>query len=202
MQAKRDQILARIALLGDGAVFTAKDFLDLASRTMVDVTLASLTNEGKLRRVRRGLYDRPKVNVALGGALSPDIDKVARTIARNQRCKIVPAGAWAANLLGLSTQVPAKIVYLTDGPSKEVPVGRRVISFKHARPKAIAGLDGKAALAVQALRYLGREGVGPEQIETLRAALSPSEKSELLNQSRYGADWIYDVAKQIAEHAA
>ena len=114
----------------------------------------------------------------------------------------MPEGAWAANLLGLSTQVPAKIIYLTDGPNNEVPIGRRSIHFKHARPKVMAGLEGKFALVVQALRHLGKEGVGPREIETLRAALSPAEKRKLVKDTRFGVDWIYEVAKMIAEEAA
>ena len=114
----------------------------------------------------------------------------------------MPDGAWAANLLGLSTQVPAKITYLTDGPNNEVPIGRRSIHFKHARPKAIAGLEGKFALLVQALRYLGKEGVGAPEIETLRASLSPTEKRKLMKDTRFGVDWIYDVAKKIAAKIA
>lgn len=202
MQTKAYQIVKRIERLGPGKAFSAKDFLDLASRTMIDVTLARLAQDGKIRRLRRGLYDLPKFNPALGGKLSPDIDEAARAIARRQRWKIVPEGAWAANLLGLSTQVPSKIVYLTDGPNKEVPIGRRTIQFKHARPKALAGLDGKFALVVQALRHLGKEGVGAREIETLRAALSPTEKRKLVRDTRFGVDWIYDVAKRIAEKAS
>jgi len=157
---------------------------------------------GNNPRVRRGLYDMPRVNPSLGGKLSPDIDEAARAIARRQRWKIVPEGAWAANLLGLSTQVPSKITYLTDGPNNEVSIGRRIIHFKHARPKALAGLEGKFALVVQALRHLGKEGVGPREIETLRAVLSPAEKRKLVRDTRFGVDWIYDVAKKIAEKAA
>lgn len=71
----------------------------------------------------------------------------------------MPEGAWAANLLGLSTQVPSKIIYLTDGPNNVVPIGRRSIQFKHARPKAMAEPEGKIALVVQALRHLGKDGV-------------------------------------------
>src|SRR5580693_880181 len=172
METMRDHIVTRIERLGEGKAFSAKDFLDIASRTTIDVTLASLTKDGKIRRIRRGLYDVPRVNEALGGKLSPDIDEAARAIARRQRWKIVPEGAWAANLLGLSLQVPAKITYLTDGPNKEVRIGRRDIHFKHARPKVLAGLEGKFALVVQALRHLGKEGVGPREIATLRASLT------------------------------
>ena len=202
MQTMRDQIVARIKRLGEGKAFSAKDFLDIASRGTIDMALTSLTRRGIIRRVRRGLYDMPNVNRALGGELSPDIDEAARAIARRQRWKIVPEGAWAANLLGLSTQVPAKIIYLTDGPNNEVPIGRRRIHFKHGRPKVMAGLEGKFALVVQALRHLGKEGVGPREIETLRAALSPAEKRKLVKDTRFGVDCIYEVAKRIAEEAA
>lgn len=202
MQTMRNQIVKRIERLGPGKAFSAKDFLDIASRTTIDVALASLTSDGKIRRIRRGLYDMPRVNPALGGKLSPDIDEAAQAIARRQRWKIVPEGAWAANLLGLSTQVPSKIIYLTDGPSKEVEIGRRSIHFKHARPKAMAGLEGKLALVVQALRHLGKESVGAREIETLRARLSPQERRRLLKDTRFSVDWIYEVAKRIAEKSA
>jgi hypothetical protein len=202
MQTKYNQIVARIEQLGLGKAFSAKDFLDIASRTMIDVTLASLAQGGKIRRIKRGLYDMPRMNAALGGELSPDIDEAAQAIARRQRWKIVPEGAWAANLLGLSTQVPSKITYLTDGPNNEVLIGRRSIHFKHARPKAMAGLEGKFALVVQALRYLGKEGVSTREIQTLRTALSPAEKRRLVKDARFGVDWIYEVAKRIAEKTA
>jgi hypothetical protein len=202
MQTKHNKIVARIEHLGLGKAFSAKDFLDIASRTMIDVTLASLAQSGKIRRIKRGLYDMPRMNAALGGELSPDIDEAAQAIARRQRWKIVPEGAWAANLLGLSTQVPSKITYLTDGPNNEVLIGRRSIHFKHARPKAMAGLEGKFALVVQALRYLGKEGVSTREIQTLRTALSPAEKRGLVKHARFGVDWIYEVAKKIAEKTA
>jgi hypothetical protein len=202
MQPMRDQILARIKRLGEGKAFSAKDFLDIASRGTIDMALGSLTRSGTIRRIRRGLYDMPRTSEALGGKLSPDIDEAARAIARRQRWKIVPEGAWAANLLGLSLQVPAKITYLTDGPNKEVQIGRRSIHFKHARPKVLAGPDGRIALVVQALRYLGKEAVSKREIETLRSSLSPSEKRQLVKETQFGVEWINDVAKQIAEKTA
>ena len=194
----KDQILVRINRLGEGEAFSAKDFLDIATRGRIDITLGDLTREGLICRIGRGLYDLPKVNVALGGKLSPDIDEAARAIARRQRWKIVPEGAWAANLLGLSMQVPTKIVYLTDGPNSEVPIGRRTIHFKHARPKTMAGPEGKNALVIQALRYLGQDNIGPREIEMLRTVLSPAEKRKLMKDARCGADWIYETAKRLA----
>jgi predicted transcriptional regulator of viral defense system len=202
MQTMQDKIAARIERLGEGKAFSAKDFLDIASRGTIDMTLSGLTRNGTIRRIQRGLYDMPKVNPALGGKLSPDIDEAARAVARRQRWKIVPDGAWAANLLGLSTQVPSKITYLTDGPNHEVLIGRRTIHFKHARPKAMTGPEGKIALVAQALRYLGKDGVGAREIDTLRAELTPAEKRQLVKDTRFGVDWIYEAAKQIAEKAA
>jgi hypothetical protein len=163
------------------------------------VTLAKLATEGRIRRIRRGLYDTPKFNAALGGKLSPDIDEAARAIARRQRWTIVPEGAWAANLLGLSTQVPSKISYLTDGPTKEIQIGRQSIYLRHAVPKVMTGLHGKLALVIQALRYLGEDNVGQRDIETLRSALSPRERRRFLKDTRFTLDWVHDVAKRIAE---
>ena len=201
METMKDQILTRIEGLGPGAVFTAKDFLDIASRGMVDVTLSKLLADGSIRRIRRGLYDSPKSNPTLGGALSPDIDRAAQALARRRRWKIVPDGTWAANLLGLSTQVPAKIIYLSDGPNTLVPIGRRTICFKHARPQTFSGVDGKSALVVQALRYLGKKGVAESTILRLRELLPVNEQKQLVKATRFGIDWIYQTARTIAKES-
>lgn len=105
MESMKNQILRRIEKMDLGSVFSAKDFLDLASRTSIDVLLAKLAKSGTIRRIGRGLYDRPKFNADLEAELSPDMHEAAQAVARRQRWKIVPEGAWAANVLGLSTQV-------------------------------------------------------------------------------------------------
>src|ERR1700678_4728497 len=190
MQPMRDQIVARIERLGEGKAFSAKDFLDIASRGSIDMALGSLTRSGIIRRIRRGLYDMPKVNPTLGGKLSPDIDEAAQAIARRQRWKIVPEGAWAANLLGLSTQVPAKIVYLSDGPNQKVQIGRRTIYFKHARPNVLGQEQGMTALAIQALRYIGKDELDDAFIQRLRSLLPEAEKRRLVKATRFGVDSI------------
>src|SRR6266404_665895 len=157
MQTMKQKILGRIRRFELGRAFMAKDFLDIASRGTVDVTLSTLLRDGTIRRGRRGLYDRPKINPTLGGELSPDLDQAARALARSHRWTIVPEGAWAANVLGLSTQVPAKIVYLSDGPNRKVQFGRRAVHFKHARPHVLGKDEGMSALVVQAMRYIGKQ---------------------------------------------
>jgi hypothetical protein len=201
-QTMKDQILARIERWTRGRSFVAKDFLDIASRGSIDVALGKLVRDGTIRRIRRGLYDMPKMSASLGVELSPDIDEAARALARRYRWKIVPAGPWAANLLGLSTQVPAKIVYLSDGPNKKISIGRRVIQFKHARPQALAGGDGKPALVVQALRDLGKERMDEKTLLRLRRILSDAERRQLLKATRLGVDWIYEVAKEVAKESS
>jgi len=199
MESMKNHILKRIDKMERGSVFSAKDFLDLASRSSIDVLLSKLAKGGTVRRIGRGLYDLPKFNPDLEAELSPDLHEAAQAVARRQRWKIVPEGAWAANVLGLSTQVPSKITYLTDGPKHQIAVGRRTISFKHARPKTLTGSGEKFSLVVQALRYLGKQGVGPREIEHLRAALTAPEKKKLLKDTRFGTEWIYDIAKRVAE---
>lgn len=201
-QTSQQRILARIARFAPGKTFTAKDFLDLAHRGMVDVTLAGIARNGTIRRIRRGLYDIPKRNRALGGELSPDIDQAARTLARRYRWKIVPDGAWAANLLGISTQVPAKIVYLSDGPATKIQIGKRNIHFKHARPQGLAGSTGAPGLAIQALRYLGKDAVNRRLISRLRRILSEADRRKLVRATRFGVDWIYETARKIAGESA
>jgi uncharacterized protein DUF6088 len=144
--------MKRARVGGRGGVFTPKDFLDVAARAAVDQALSRLAKGGKLRRLARGLYDFPKVHPKLG-PLSPAPDDVARALARETEVQI--AGARAANALGLSTQVPAKSVYLTDGPSRRVVLGKRVVDLRHASPKHLIAPGSPAGTIVQALRHLG-----------------------------------------------
>ena len=198
MPDAQKKIEMRIKRLGPGSVFTPKDLLDLGSRGSVDVALSKLTAAGLIRRLSRGLYEYPKHSDLLGGPLSPDSDQVAKAIARRYRWRIVPAGPLAANMLGLSTQVPARITYLSDGPTRRIQAGGQTILFKHARPKQIGGMGPASALVIQALRYLGETGVNDQAIEVLRARLSKTEQRQLVRDARPSSDWICDAARRIA----
>ena len=201
MASKKDKISARIRRWGPGAAFTPKDFLDLAPRGTVDMTLAALLAEGTIRRLARGLYDHPRHSKLLDAPASPDLDEVARALARRHRWKIIPEGALAAHLLGLSTQVPARSVYISDGPTKTITIGRQKIHFKHARPKETGVASVRSGAVIQALRYLGSRRVNRGVIEKLQRRLTTVAKRDLLRDARQSADWIYGAARAIAGKA-
>src|SRR5271155_2818631 len=113
------RLLATIHGRGRGSVFVPADFLDLGSREAIDIVLHRLARKGTIRRLARGVYDFPKQHPVLG-LLSPSADAVAKALAGRDRTRLQPAGAYAANALGLSEQVPANLVFLTDGPARTV----------------------------------------------------------------------------------
>jgi hypothetical protein len=195
----RDRIRLKIGRMKSGTVFTPKEFIGIASRGMVDMTLKSLADAGTIRRIARGLYDRPQFSEFLGEKLGPSVDTIITAYARRFRWHIVPSGANAANTLGLSTQVPAQLRFITDGPDKIVAVDSRTIEFTHAQPKDLAGGDSLSAMVIQALRHLGKSNVGAEQVQILRRKLSPEERERLLVAAKFASAWIYAIAKDVAK---
>lgn len=169
-------------------MFTPSDFLDLAERSAVDQALSRLANSGKLRRLARGLYDLPKLHPRLG-PLSPDPDQVARALARETGSKVQIAGARAAHLLGLTTQVPAQSDYLTDGPSRRIVLGKRVINLRHAAPMHLILPGNAAGTVVQALRHLGPT-LADEVVRIAVRSLSAADKKRLGASVRRAPAWM------------
>ena len=195
----REKVEKRLEHKNRGYVFTRKDFQDIAPAGTIGKLLFRMVEEGVIRRIGRGLFDYPKINPALGGELSPDLDQTANAIARKFRWSILPYGNLAANRLGLSQQVPAQFTYLSNGPTKEVKIDNRMIYFKHARPKEIYADSFISGLVVQALKYFGKDRVGDEIISHLKQKLSHNEKTELLKNIHYSTEWIYEIVQKIAK---
>jgi hypothetical protein len=198
MDTMKENVLDRIRSSGRGAVFTPKDFLDIGSRDAADQALSRLTHNGKLQRLARGLYHYPQMNRRLRIPLAPNIDAIADALGRQTGSRVIPSGAVAANRLGLSSQVPAKPIYLSDGRSRKVRVGNIEFWLKHASPKEMPAGNRTSALVFQALRYLGKDAVDDQIVATLRRALSAPQRRELLSDAKYTTDWIGDVARLIA----
>lgn len=178
-------------------VHISKDFLDLGSRAAVDLALFRLVASKAVQRIGRGLYHIPRMNLRLGIELAPDLDEVAQALARRTGSRVVPSGAVAANSLGLSTQVPAKPVYLTDGRTRNVRLGNTVISLKHTPPKDLPLGSPMSAMVFQALRYLGRKAIGQETIARLRRRLSTEERQRLLKDTHHVTDWVAATVRKV-----
>jgi len=198
MQSIEDKVKSRIYGYGRGKVFTPKLFLDLGSREAVGVALLRLTKAGFIRSLARGLYDYPKTHPNIG-LLLPSADTIAEAIADNAKLRLQPSGAYAANLLGLSEQVPLKVIFLTDGSSKNIKVGNQEIILKKTTPKNMKTAGTLSGLVIQALRYLGKEHTNEEVIDKLRKRLIAQDKVQLLKDVHLAPAWIASIIKKIAD---
>ncbi|WP_211101589.1 DUF6088 family protein [Niveispirillum sp. SYP-B3756] len=195
-----DRVMKRVRASGRGSVFTPSDFLTVAVRSSVDQALSRLVKGGQLRRLARGLYDYPKLHPKLG-PLSPAPDDVAQALARETGSQVQIAGARAANALGLSTQVPAQSIYLTDGPSRRVVLGKRVVDLRHASPKHLIAPGSPAGTVVQALRHVGPvRAADVAQIAARR--LSANDKKTLASTAIQAPAWMRPTLVSIANAAA
>jgi hypothetical protein len=189
----------RIRGTGRGWAFSPRDFLDLGGRPTVDSALHRLEKRGEIRRVIRGVYDYPQFSKLLDQHLSPDIDQVARALARKFRWRIQPSGATALNFLGLSTQVPARAVYLSDGPDRTYQVGNTALAFEHTALKEAGVKLKESGLIVQALKALGQERITPEVIAKIRAWLPESLRGKVLADTKTATGWVYSAIQQITQ---
>src|ERR1022692_298850 len=183
------RLMDRVNSRALGAVFSPRMFDDLGNRAAVDQVLSRLTKAGKIRRIARGIYDIPKTHPTLG-ALSPDPDAIAKSIASQAGYRLQPTPARAANPLGLSSQVRAQIVYLIDGSSRRIKVGNQIIHFKHAGPRALLGAGTAAGIAIQAIRAFGPEHVTDGVIQQLRHNLPSNTKTGLKRLARHAPRWV------------
>ena len=188
-------IRERIRAADNGTVYVAVDFVDISDKTNVNAYLARLAEEGIIRRVLRGVYDKPEYNEFLGEYVAPSPDNVAHALARNFGWTIVPCGDTALNLLGLSTQVPAAWVYVSDGTYKEYSYDNITIKFKKTTNKEVSKLSYKTALTVQALKALGKEKIDDTVINRLRALLTEKEKKMMLDEAKAATSWVYETIK-------
>lgn len=194
-----DKIMASVTRRGRGFVFFGDDFLPFGSPEAVRQALSRLTRAGTIRRIGMGLYHFPAINEKLGGELPPSMDTVARAVARRTGSRIVATGAQAANLLGLSTQVPAKPIYLTNGSSRSVAIGNYSIVFRHAGPRRMGVRNDISVLVFEALRYIGRASVDDQVVARLQRSLPADAKAELRRDLHRASIWMRPIVQRITE---
>ena len=193
-----NKVLHRIIGKKKGWVFAPTHFLDLGNRAGIDQALSRLVRSGDIRRLTRGLYDYPRKHQAFGD-VPPGVDRIAAALAEKDNLKIQPSGAYAANLLGLSDQVPARVVFLTDGSSRMVQIGNWNIKLKKTTPKNMATAGRVSGLVIQALRYMKQENIDDIIINKLKRRLSAEDKKQLVSDLRYAPAWIEKVVRRLQE---
>ena len=197
MQSVQNKILSIIYGHGRAWSFSQKDFLRVGSRKAIDIALYRLMNYGKIRRVIRGIYDYPKYSELLKQQLSPDFDQVAHAIARKNSWRIHACGEAALNLLGLSSQVPGTVIYLSDGPQKTINIGNLNIEFKKTSLKEMKIKHTYTSLTVQALKALGKENIDDKVINKISKNWTSDQRLKMSKDAQYVTGWIYEYIRQI-----
>jgi len=197
VQSLNRKAISRIYGRGRGWAFSSNDFVEDFSRSQIDNALSELCLEGKIRRVCRGIYDYPKFSELLQQDLSPDFDQVAQAFARKFNWRIQPAGDAALNLLGLSTQIPGRLVYLSDGPNRQYDIGNYTLEFKKSALKDVGFKYRESGLIVQALKALGQERVDEAVITTLRKQFDEKVCKQILKDTVTATGWVYEAIKRI-----
>lgn len=197
MDSYISQMSKRIEASPKGGAFVVSDFTDIMDYETAKKNVARLEKTGMLRRVIRGVYDCPMYSEILQEYAAPDINEIAEALARNYNWTIAPSGNTALNLLGLSTQVPARWEYISTGPYRSYDIGKSKLSFSHRSNKTIEGMSRTTAMVIEALRAIGRDYMDDEVIYALRKRLSKDDKDRLLQEGRKTTSWIFSLIKQI-----
>lgn len=192
------QILARMKAGDERAVHASVQFLDVGSRAAVDKALSRLCRAGSVERAGRGLYFLPRSHPLLG-RLSASPDEVVKAIARRDGVRVQEGGAHAANSMGLTEQVPARIIYDTDGRSRKVRLeGRTVIEFKHRSPRKMAGAGRVTGMVISALANIGKTHITAPRLSRLRGELKPEHKRQLIEDLALAPAWMHKHLRHIA----
>ena len=191
-------MLSRIYGHRGGWVFTPAHFLDLGNRAAIGAALKRYKKAGLIRQIARGLYDYPIDHPTLG-RIAPSADAVARALSRRDAMRLQPTGAYAANIIGLSEQVPTRIEFLTDGPSRRIKFGRQEIVLKGTTPRNMATAGRKSGTIIQALRHIGQSHINEKTLTVLKRQLTKADRAQLIQDLRYAPGWIADILRQLAD---
>ena len=188
----------RIMEHSPGWCFTPMHFSDLGNNASIRKVLSRLEKQKLIRRLARGLYDYPKKHDTLG-IIPPDVNEVAKAIAEKDGVLIQPAGALAANLVGLSMQVPGRIIFLTEAASKKVKVGNQEIIFRKTTKKNMFSAGTREGLLIQAMKNLGKDHIDQKARIQIAKFLKDSPKEEIKKNMKFAPAWIRALVFDIME---
>ena len=179
---------------GRGWVFTPRHFQRIGSAAAIESALRRLRQQDIIRKLSRGLYDYPVQHPVLG-TVAPSADAIARALVGRDAIRLQPAGAYAVNVLGLSEQVPSRIVFLTDGPARKVKIGKQEIILKRTVPRNMAAAGRKSGTLIEALRYLGEKQVDDPVLSIVRRQIADEDRPILRKDILHAPAWIADVLR-------
>lgn len=190
-----NQVFNKIKSYKRGAVFFVENFLFAGNAKAVNKALERLVDKGEITRVASGVYTRPKKSKLIGN-ITPSVEEIASAIAKRDKARIVPTGSFALNALGLSTQVPLKAVYLTDGAARTVKVGKRTIQFKKTTPKNLSAKGPVSKLVIQALKATGKDKVSPDEERKILELLKKEKPEYLEHDILLAPEWIRKIMRK------
>lgn len=192
MESADDRVERHIQDAVPGTIFFAEDFEDYGTPGAVRTALYRMAKRGLVERMAHGIYAKPKESNLIGEYL-PSTEDVAEALARRDRARILPTGTYAQHVLGLSTQLPLNLVFLTDGPPRTVTIGKRTIQFKKTAPRYLEMRGKLSRLAVQAIREYGKDKVPTEIEEKIIELLRKEERADLKHDIRLAPQWIAEI---------
>lgn len=197
-QTVANKVFSTIAGHGRGWVFTPTHFNALGGRSAVANALTRLKQDGTIRQLATGLYDYPRRDAQLG-LLSPSVDAIAAALQVRYASRLQPSGGYAANILGLTTQVPMKVSFLTDGPAKKITIGKMVITLTKTTSRNMAAAGKMSGTVIQALRWIGKRHVDDGVVAKLRRTLDAKDVAQLAKDIGYAPIWIADIIRQLSD---
>lgn len=189
----QDDIIRFARQKGNGFAFSASDLPGYSSRTMADKTLCVMARAGKIRRVMRGIYDLPRWSDILKKEAPPDLDAVANAIGRKFGWMLLPCDEGALNCFGLSTQIPARKVYISTGPSRVYKVGKHTIEFQHRCSRETDIIGRNARMVVRALKGLGKDYATNEIVANMASRYTDEEWRQICEAAKRVSSWIRDL---------
>ena len=190
------QILKKVKKAKGGTLFFTNDFVAFGKPDAIRQALQRLVKSGKIDRMAPGVFVRPKKDEIIGKVM-PDIENIVKSIARRDKARIVPTGDYALNRLGLSTQVPMNIIYLTDGTARKIKIDNYTVVFKKVAPKNVAAIGNISRLAIQALKTIGKENVTDKEVAHIQTVLQNEKPTHLEYDIRLTPAWIQEIMKPV-----
>ena len=179
------------------SIFFISDYTDLGAAETIRKILHEATISGVLEKAGHGIYIKPKISRF--GKVPVPLEKIAREIADRDKCEILPAGSTAANLIGLSTQVPMNLSYITTGSTRTIKISDRKISFRHASPRNFAAKGRAMPLLIQGIKEIGEENISGAEYEAISQFIDRQKDPYLQEDLPLAPAWIQRIIKKLMQ---